>query len=715
MALPPVSSNNPAANMPPPTPPTPNRGHPKGLYLLFMVEMWERFSYYGMRGLLMLYLITVIGIHQLRPGVYTNVLDIAEVVDVQGQPEPTIVSLETRTAHILVGQPPGTTIPDKVSGNGTFPLKIQRLKAVYQTDTKTGKQSIKEWVPDEGANADVDPLVINVQTGAKPGESDSIVKYRLSNPTDKTIKVRAEIRRDKKDKDAKTFFTVNDQPAGVTLDIKPDAQRAESEPPNDVTIAVRTGDGGRNWPAPSASVLYAWYTGLAYLFPILGGIIADKLIGTHRSMLVGGLLISLGHVILGISGFGDFAFNREGMALFILGLAVIVLGTGHFKPTVSVMVGQLYAPGDPRRDGAFSIFYMGINLGAFLCNIVCGWLAVMYSWHHGFAAAAVGMLLGLGVYVIGRPRLLRGIGESPRPKPFGTCLFLFVGSLVLSACFAALYYYGAIAQLGELMERIRKNEVLAVGLIVGLIAVILAWAGWFLSINRREDRAPVMTIFIFMLFNVLFWYGFEQAGSSINVFTETNTDRHILGYEVPTPYFQSINAGMIFIFAPLTAVLWTRLGRRKMNPSQPVKIALGLICLGIGFLFMVKAGMISKGGLVKASMMYVVAAYFWHTIGELCLSPTGLSYVTKAAPVKFVSLLMGIWFVSSFVANLGGGLIASKVEAIEKGTVKLPWNQWNLGGLADFFLLFVVTSIAAGLLILILTPILKPMMRGRDV
>lgn len=690
-------------------------GHPKGLYLLFAVEMWERFSYYGMRGLLLLYLITVMAVHQLKPGVYTNVLEMAEVEEVKDQAEPKVLSSQTRTVHILVGQPPGTTIPEKASGTGAFPLNVQRLRPIFETDQKSGEQTIKEWVVDESASASADPLVIGVQSGAKPSQAESTFKYRLSNPTDKTISIRAEIRRDPKDKNAKTYFTVNNQPGGVTLDVKPDSQRKEGEPANDVTVAARLGDGGRNWPVSTASVLYAWYTGLAYLFPILGGIIADRLIGTHRSMLVGALLISLGHIILGISGVGEMAFNREGMALFIMGLAVIVLGTGHFKPTVSVMVGQLYQERDPRRDGAFTIFYMGINLGAFICNFVCGWLAVTYSWHHGFAAAAIGMLLGLAAYVFGRPKLLKGIGESPKPKPFGTCLLLFVGSIVISACFAALYYYGAIARLGELMEDIQKNEPLAIGLVIGGIVLILAWTGWFLSINRPEDRAPVMTIFIFMLFNVLFWYGFEQAGSSINVFTETNTDRHFLGYEVPTPFFQSINAGMIFIFAPISAMIWTKLSRRKMNPSQPVKIALGLIFLGIGFLFMVRAGVIAKGGLQQASMMFIVAAYFWHTIGELCLSPTGLSYVTKAAPVKFVSLLMGIWFVSSFVANLGGGLIASKVEAIEKGTIKLPWNSWDLGGQADYFVLFVVTSIAAGLLILVLTPILKPMMKGRDV
>jgi proton-dependent oligopeptide transporter, POT family len=290
-----------------------------------------------------------------------------------------------------------------------------------------------------------------------------------------------------------------------------------------------------------------------------------------------------------------------------------------------------------------------------------------------------------------------------------------------------------------------------------------------------------------MLFNAFFWIAFEQAGSSINVFTEQKTDRSIalpewfreafssqawtssivfiligfvgtvgsilgvisrnragayksasacvfaailsigilavgvlkpVGYmqwlatfnEIPATWFQSVNAGLIFILAPIFAGIWTFLGNRRMDPSQPVKIALGLIFLGLGYIFMVWAGQIAVGGAAKAGMFLIFMTYLWHTVGELCLSPTGLSYVTKAAPVRFVSLLMGIWFISSFIANLGGGLVAAQVEAIEKGTLKLPWS---FGGQADFFFLFVVTSIGAGIVILIFSPLLKKLTGGR--
>ncbi len=526
---------------------------------------------------------------------------------------------------------------------------------------------------------------------------------------------------------------------------------------------------GRGWSRADASTLYGWYTGLAYLFPIFGGLIADKMIGTHRSMLVGGLLIAAGHIVLAISGMGDMAHNATGMSVFVGGLALIVLGTGHFKPSVSVMVGQLYKQGDPRRDGAFTIFYMGINLGAFLCAFVCGTLGEVVGWHWGFGSAAVGMLAGLGLYTWGRPRYLEGIGLPPPGKGGLAPAFILIG-VGLSAAFALFYHVDGIGQTGAwVSEQLAKVPAwlfhtilgvagaataagmarscsraptdqqvtlpgvamaalamvvlpllplilgslwgLSVPLGVGIAGVFVNLMIWFSLWQPKGDRGPVASIFIFMGFNAFFWLAFEQAGSSINVFTEQNTERHLGSFEVPATWFQSINAGLIFIMAPMFAAMWTALGKRRMNPSQPVKIAFGLIFLGLGFLFMVWAGVIAKGNVAKASMLLIFLTYFWHTVGELFLSPTGLSYVTKAAPVRFVSLLMGIWFISSFIANLGGGLVAAKVEAIEKGELKTPWQ---FGGQADFFFLFVATSIGAGVLILLLTPLLKKLIGGRE-
>lgn len=471
---------------------------------------------------------------------------------------------------------------------------------------------------------------------------------------------------------------------------------------------------GPGWSDESAGTLYGWYTGLAYLLPVLGGIIADKMIGTHRSMIVGGLLIMLGHIALAVSGMGSWAGTDLAMTIFIFGLATIVIGTGHFKPSVSVMVGQLYAPNDPRRDGAFSIFYMGINLGAFLCAFVCGTLGEKVGWHWGFGSAAVGMGLGLVFYLLGRPTFLKGIGLPPQGVANFSGLFLVAG-VGIAAAFAALYHFGALRGFTSL---ITPATAIALGV------VVLGLATWFVAIQRPEDRGPVVSIFIFMMFNAFFWIAFEQAGSSMTLFTDRYTDAHIGSWEMPTSWFQSVNPFLIFVFAPVFGMIWTALGKRRLNPIQPIKISMGLILLGLGFVVLVlgattikvsgtgEAQVVSQ----KAAIIFILGAYFLHTMGELCLSPTGLSYVTKAAPVRFVSLLMGIWFISSFIANLGGGLIAAQTEKIERGEIKMPWNFSEGTGTiqADFFFLFVVTSIAAGIVILLLTPLLKKLMRRTD-
>jgi POT family proton-dependent oligopeptide transporter len=459
---------------------------------------------------------------------------------------------------------------------------------------------------------------------------------------------------------------------------------------------------GRGWDRGSASRLYGWYTGLAYLFPLLGGMLADRFLGTHRSMVVGGVLIALGHIVLWITGLGDLAHNDMGMSVFVGGLVLIVIGTGYFKPCVSVMVGQLYGPNDPRRDGAFTIFYIGINVGAALCAFVCGTLGEKVGWHWGFGSAAVGMVAGLVVYFLGRPFYLKAIGLPP-PGRSNTGPQFFVGSLVAAVLITALYHVGSFGYIGGLVGNLFAEGIVGMVLQVVLAGGILALVIWFVSIQEPGERGPTASIFIFMLFNAFFWIAFEQAGSSLNIFADQNTDRHIFGWEMPATWFQSVNPCIIVLLGPVFAAMWTALGKRHRDPTQPVKIGLGLLLLGIGYLFMVAAGVLSKDG-AKVGMLWLTMTYIFHTLGELCLSPTGLSYVTKAAPVRFVSLLMGIWFISSFLANLGGGYIAATVEEIERGNIVLPWH---FGGQADFFFLFVVTSFGAGLLILVLTPLFK--------
>ncbi|MGC4031924.1 MAG: peptide MFS transporter [Tepidisphaeraceae bacterium] len=468
---------------------------------------------------------------------------------------------------------------------------------------------------------------------------------------------------------------------------------------------------GRGMDKTSAASLYGAYTGLAYLLPVFGGVIADKLIGSHRSVLIGGILITLGHVMLAVSGFGSLAGNDAGMSLFILGLALIVIGTGHFKPNVSVMVGQLYADGDPRRDSAFTIFYMGINVGAFISPLVCGTLGEWLGWHYGFGAAAVGMLLGLGVYLFARPRYLAGIGTTDSHTKANTWGGLFLcGGLVLAALAALAYHFNGFGHMTALLGRIdatSAGHVVLGGLYWLLIVGSLAAIVWFVAMQPAGDKGPTAVVLLFILFAAVFWLSFEQGGSSLNLFAKDLTQRNVGSFEVPATWFQSVRALEVILFAPLFAALWSALGRRGLNPSQSVKIAIALFLLGGGYLFMV-AGSMGTSPEARASMFWLVATYTLHTLGELCISPTGLAFVTRVSPIRFVSLLMGLSFLSNSLANWAGGLLAGQIDKISSGEVQLFWYRWfRFGGQADFFFLFVVSSFGAGLLALALTPLIK--------
>lgn len=712
--VPPDASESAMSNRPPPGGPKHTReflGHPVGLFLLFLVEMWERFSYYGMRGLLVLYLTSVIAVHQLMPGVYTNQLTISEYRQVEGSTNGVPPSaVHSQPIYVAVDAQVGANETGAISVTGDPALTVRRLA---RNSAVTDPNAPDAWVP---ADASAGPLVVSGTRGDLDSFGQTEMRFELHNPGAATVKANIEIAR--ADKDSRTYFTVNNAPGRTTVDVKPDSQLGPNEQAPVLIVRTNPDDSGRNWKDDIAATLYGWYSGLAYLLPILGGLIADKMIGTHRSMVVGGLTIAAGHIMLAVSGLGDMAYNQFGLTTFIFGLVLIVIGTGHFKPCVSVMVGQLYQHGDPRRDGAFTIFYMGINLGAFLCNFVCGTLAYTFGWHYGFGAAAVGMLAGLALYMFCRPMYLKGIGEPPEGKGKSAPMFI-VAAFALSALFAAAFHFGLIGTLWSSVVGVFRTPTGAWLVPAAMLGFIIAFCVWFVAINRPEDRAPVASIFIFMFFNAFFWIAFEQAGSSINLFTDRYVDRSFGFFglaEIPTPWFQSVNPALIIIGAPIFAWLWGALGRRHLNPPQPVKIALGLLFLGLGYVFIFFAARsvhesMQAGNIVRAGMVMVLVTYFWHTVGELCLSPTGLSYVTKVAPVRFISLLMGIWFVSSFIANLGGGLMAGQVENIASGEIKLPWD---FGGQANFFFLFVATSVGAGLLVLVTSPWLKKLSRGRD-
>jgi POT family proton-dependent oligopeptide transporter len=459
---------------------------------------------------------------------------------------------------------------------------------------------------------------------------------------------------------------------------------------------------GRGWTKAESSTLYGWYTGIAYLLPLIGGFIADRWIGNNRSLMVGGIIIALGHIVLAISGMGEFETSSQGMSLFIAGLVLIVIGTGHFKPCVSSLVGQLYSAGDPRRDGAYTIFYMGINLGAALGAIICGYLAEWYGWHWGFGAAAVGMIAGLIFYQLTREQYLGRVG-FPEREPSLLLQWIWIPlSLLVAVGIYFLNQQGGFTWISTTLSDLQTNNPVLINSIAAIAtSIVLGLSIWFILIQEPEDQKPVATIFAFVVFNGFFWLAFEQAGSSMNIYTQDKVDRVLFGMEIPAAAFQSVNAIMIVMLGPIMNWLWSTLSAKNKNPSQAYKMAMGLVLLGLGFAVLV----ISCQGLgpgIKTGMGALILCYFLHTLGELFISPTGLSYVNKNAPIRFLSLLTGIYFTSNFLSNLTAGLLAAQTEKFEKGEVALPWSLSN--GDANFFAIFVVSSLGCAVLVLLLSP-----------
>jgi POT family proton-dependent oligopeptide transporter len=369
------------------------------------------------------------------------------------------------------------------------------------------------------------------------------------------------------------------------------------------------------------------------------------------------------------------------------------------------MVNQLYKDGDPRQPGAFGIFYMGINTGAFLGTFFVGLAGEKYGWHWGFTLAAIGMVAGLLTYIKFKAKYLAGIGMPRDGKGAAAPLFIGVG-IVLSALVGIGFHFGALGQIDKFFSHEAVFYTLMGG---GLLAAIV-----FTAMQAKGDKGPVASIFIFMLFNFLFWLAFEQAATSLNFFTDEKVDRHIGTYLVPTSWFQNINPFTIILFSPLFAMLWTWVARKNFPMPQPVKIGIGLIFLGLGYVFMVVAGQQVRQDGALAMMWLLFATYFLHTIGELFLSPTGLSYVSKAAPEKHKSMLMGVWFLSSFLAYTVGGKLAGESDAATIKDKRFFFQDWGIdfgGGHANFFFLFVFLAVGGGIVCILLTPLLRKLMR----
>ncbi len=452
------------------------------------------------------------------------------------------------------------------------------------------------------------------------------------------------------------------------------------------------------WDTARAAGLYGTYTMLVYLTPMIGGYLADRYIGTHRALLIGGAIIASGHFVLALPG----------MQAFYAGLLLVIIGTGFFKANVSTMVGQLYSEGDTRRDSGFTLFYMGINTGAFLGPLVCGYLAQSgrFGWHYGFAAAGVGMVLGLICYSLLKRKYLGSIGDVPSGASKA------VAGSAEDATGDVSTRHGAIGAIGgALVAWLLSGSVL--GVVVG--AIIGAALAITVLGTHGEERNRVIALFIVAFFVVFFWTAFEQAGSSMTLFADKYTDLQSGSFTIPSSWFQSVNAFFIIAFAPVFASIWLALGRRGKEPSTPLKMSIGLALLALGFMLLAVGGGRADAG-IKVSPFWLVGAYLLHTFGELCLSPVGLSYVTKVAPLKFASLLMGVWFLASAAANKVAGFLAGFTPT--PGQAPAAPSE-GLGGYIQqlsatnkgFFTIFVVTSFAAAIVMLVCVPLLKRLTR----
>jgi proton-dependent oligopeptide transporter, POT family len=416
-------------------------------------------------------------------------------------------------------------------------------------------------------------------------------------------------------------------------------------------MAAPVSAGGLGFDTVTAGAVYGLYTSMVYMTTLPGGWVADRLIGQRRAVLYGGILIASGH----------FSMAFPTITTFYLGLFLIVLGTGLLKGNVSVIVGQLYAPKDTRRDAGFSIFYMGINMGAFFAPLICGYLGQRINWHVGFASAGVGMVFGLVQYVLGGKHLGdAGLYPAPAASPAAATRLrqqsVFVGGAVLAAVIA----FGVAISTGAIAITARQVSDAAGYFLLILTLAFFAWL--FLSGSWTPDeRKRLYAITGFFLAAAVFWSLFEQAGSTLNLFADRDTSTTILGWNYPSSWFQSMNSFFIWTFAPVFAWLWIRLGPRE--PSTPVKFALGEILVGAGFAALVIAAGLASSG-VQVSPLWLTVTYLLHTFGELCLSPVGLSAMTKLAPVRIAGLMMGVWFLATSVGNFIAGRLAGFYEAM---------------------------------------------------
>jgi POT family proton-dependent oligopeptide transporter len=448
-------------------------------------------------------------------------------------------------------------------------------------------------------------------------------------------------------------------------------------------------DGGLGFSEAYSSAIYATYVSSVWYLPLVGGWLADKFLGARRAVLIGGIVIAVGHYSMAI----------DSLPTFYAALILIAMGTGLLKPNISTMVGQLYEPEDKRRDAGFSIFYMGINLGAFISPFVTGFLAQSAyfkriiigiglnpakSWHWGFAAAGVGMTLGVIQYVLGGKRL-QDAGKKPTKEVTDKS-----STQKLDLVTTALAVVGALlgAGFGYRFD-------------AGWISVpfwtvcgyFIGYLGGTTRLLKGDELKRVLVIFILVVFSVIFWMTYEQAGSSMTLFADRLTRNEVFGWTFPSSWWQSVPAIFVIILAPIFAFIWQSMGDRQ--PSSPAKFAFGLLFAGIAFAVITLAASFTGAG--RVSPWWLVVVYFIQTMGEMCLSPVGLSTISKLSPVRMVGLMMGVWFLS---ISIGSYIAGRTTQLFEQGTPEV---------LTRAFGIFAGVTLAAALLLALLTPLIKKM------
>lgn len=501
--------------------------------------------------------------------------------------------------------------------------------------------------------------------------------------------------------------------------------------------------GGLGYAKADATGIYAAYGALVYLTPILGGFLADRYWGSRKAIVWGAILMAAGQFTLAAGAFKkeqlgeelkQFVAQKETFlsvkeasgispedaqkefdtaaaemapaenpirkTFLFLGLAMLTLGNGFFKPNISTMIGKFYEPGDARRDGAFTIFYMGINIGAFIAPLVCGTFAETVDWGYGFVLAGSGMIVGLLFFLYTHRSGLLEDKSDPPPAPANghqiagmpADLVIMVGSLLLLPSLGALIIYNHVMDF----------------LLIGIASVVIAYLIGVSFQYGKVDRNRIWVIIVLLLFTTIFWAFFELAGGALNIFTDKNVTKNLLGISLTTSNFQALNALFIMIFAPLFSIMWIKLSKKNLEPSSPIKFAFGLAMVGLGFFLLLPGKSMAEGGMIPA--IFLAGLYLSHTLGELALSPVGLSLVTKLAPEKIGGMMMGVWFLSSSLAHQAGKWIGEMmfdekkaasmtvVESLDSSVAVLT----NVG----------LVAVGSAVLLLILSPVLKRWMHG---